>query len=145
MSLGTSFGWLLTIGADLQINLFHLLSKHLISFPPQPTFCCQGGLFGCWENVGKENWIVKKMELFSYSTCQVWIFLHWNCFVWLLRSLFEFLRKLNKENEYLSPEKTLIIIFFKSNKKYKYKLLYVYVCMFLTNNKGIKYMCALFV
>nr|POE97458.1 putative f-box protein [Quercus suber] len=36
--LGTSFGWLLTIGSDLQINLFHPLSKHLISLPPQSTF-----------------------------------------------------------------------------------------------------------
>ena len=39
--LGTSFGWLLTIGADFQINLFHPLSKHLIRLPPQPTFCRQ--------------------------------------------------------------------------------------------------------
>ena len=39
--LGTSFGWLLTIGTDLQINFFHPLSKQLISLPPQPTFCRQ--------------------------------------------------------------------------------------------------------
>ena len=38
---GASFGWLLTIGTDLQINLFHPFSKHLISLPPQPTFCHQ--------------------------------------------------------------------------------------------------------
>ena len=35
---GTSFGWLLTIGTDLQINLLHPLSKPLLCLPPQPTF-----------------------------------------------------------------------------------------------------------
>ena len=40
-SYGASLGWLLTIGTDLQINLFHPLSKQLIALPPQPTFCCQ--------------------------------------------------------------------------------------------------------
>ena len=39
--LGTSFGWLLTIGTDLQINFFHPMYKQLISLPPQPTFCRQ--------------------------------------------------------------------------------------------------------
>ena len=39
--IGASFGWLLTIGTDLQINLFHPFSKHLIGLPPQPTFCHQ--------------------------------------------------------------------------------------------------------
>ena len=40
-SYGASLGWLLTIGTDLQINLFHPLSKQLVALPPQPTFCCQ--------------------------------------------------------------------------------------------------------
>ncbi|XP_030963444.1 putative F-box protein At5g55150 [Quercus lobata] len=38
---GTSFGWLLTIGTDLQINLLHPMSKHLLCLPPQPTFSWQ--------------------------------------------------------------------------------------------------------
>ena len=35
---GTSFGWLLSVGTDFQMNLFHSLSKHLLSLPPQPNF-----------------------------------------------------------------------------------------------------------
>ena len=38
---GTSLGWLVSIGIDLQIKLFHPLSKHQISLPPQPTFFYQ--------------------------------------------------------------------------------------------------------
>ena len=36
----TSFGWLLTIGTDLQINLLHPFSKHILCLPSQATFCC---------------------------------------------------------------------------------------------------------
>nr|XP_023882431.1 putative F-box protein At5g55150 [Quercus suber] len=35
--IGTSFGWLLSVGTDFQVNLFHPLSKHLLSLP-QPLF-----------------------------------------------------------------------------------------------------------
>ncbi|KAL4600916.1 hypothetical protein ACB092_11G234300 [Castanea dentata] len=35
---GTSFGWLLSIGTDFEMNLFHPFSKHLLSLPPQPYF-----------------------------------------------------------------------------------------------------------
>ncbi|KAF3955653.1 hypothetical protein CMV_019154 [Castanea mollissima] len=38
---GASFGWLLTIGTDLQINLLHPFSKYLLCLPPIATFCCQ--------------------------------------------------------------------------------------------------------
>lgn len=35
---GTSFEWLLSIGTDFEMNLFHPFSKHLLSLPPQPFF-----------------------------------------------------------------------------------------------------------
>ena len=38
---GASFGWLLTIGTDLQINLLHPFSKYLLCLPPVATFRCQ--------------------------------------------------------------------------------------------------------
>ena len=38
---GTSFGWLLTKGTDLQINLLHPSSKHILCLPSQSTFNCQ--------------------------------------------------------------------------------------------------------
>ena len=34
--IGTSFGWLLSVGTDFQMNLFHPLSKHQLSLPPHP-------------------------------------------------------------------------------------------------------------
>ncbi|KAL4620031.1 hypothetical protein ACB092_06G125000 [Castanea dentata] len=34
---GTSFGWLLTIGTDLRINLLHPLSKHILCLPSQAS------------------------------------------------------------------------------------------------------------
>ena len=34
--IGTSFGWLLSVGIDFQMNLFHPLSKHQLSLPPHP-------------------------------------------------------------------------------------------------------------
>lgn len=36
--LGTSKGWLLTLGRDLQINLLHPLLRHQISLPPMTMF-----------------------------------------------------------------------------------------------------------
>ncbi|KAL0006923.1 hypothetical protein SO802_008425 [Lithocarpus litseifolius] len=35
---GISFGWLLSIGTDFEMNLFHPFSKHLLRLPPQPHF-----------------------------------------------------------------------------------------------------------
>ena len=40
--IGTSFGWLLSVGTDFQVNLFHPLSKHLLSLP-QPLFWNEDG------------------------------------------------------------------------------------------------------
>nr|XP_023913250.1 F-box protein At2g17690-like [Quercus suber] len=40
--IGTSFGWLFSVGTDFQVNLFHPLSKHLLSLP-QPLFWNEDG------------------------------------------------------------------------------------------------------
>ncbi|KAK9292376.1 hypothetical protein L1049_020343 [Liquidambar formosana] len=47
--LGTHFGWLFTLGLDLQISLLHPFTRHQIPLPPQPTFSDQyepSGEFG---------------------------------------------------------------------------------------------------
>ncbi|KAL5707164.1 SWR1-complex protein 3 [Ranunculus cassubicifolius] len=43
--LGTCYSWVLTIGLDLNINLFNPLSRSQICLPPQPTFHYQHGCY----------------------------------------------------------------------------------------------------